>query len=430
MGRPGKISGMPTSIAHRVLPMTGRDPHEHHRAATPLELLYDLTFVVAFSIAGSEAAHFVAEGHWRTALVGFGFAMFAVVWAWIQNTWFASAYDTDDWIYRLMTLVQMIGVLVLALGLPPMFESIDQGAHVDNAVMVLGYVIMRVGLIALWVRAATQDPPRRSCAYTYITTLFVAQLGWIALLLAETSIGVMFAVAGGLIAIELAGPVIAEKRYGGTPWHPHHIAERYGLLTIITLGEVILGTVAALDAVVRADGWTTETALVGFAGVGLAFGMWWMYFVIPYGDLLARFRMRSFGWGYGHLPLLAALAATGAGLHVAALYIEHEAHIDKLAVVASTAVPLAVYVLSLYSLYSLLTREIDPFHLWLLAGSAVCIGLAIVLAAADAPLAACLLVLALVPAVTVVGYELVGHRHKDAMLARSQVEQSPHAADA
>ena len=132
-----------------------------------------------------------------------------------------------------------------------MFESIDQGVEVDNGVMVLGYVIMRVGLIALGCAPPGKIPPRRASALTYATTLFVAQLGWIALLLAKTSIGVMFSVAGVLILIELAGPVVAERRYGGTPWHPHHVAERHGLLTIITLGEVILGTVAALDAVVR-----------------------------------------------------------------------------------------------------------------------------------------------------------------------------------
>jgi low temperature requirement protein LtrA len=414
---------MPRSVAHRVLPMTGRDPHEEHRAATPLELLYDLTFVVAFGFAANEAAHFAAEGHWRTSLVGFSFAMFAVCWAWIQNTWFASAYDTDDWIYRLSTMVQMIGVLVLAVGLPPMFESLDHGAHVDNAVMVLGYVIMRTGLVALWLRAARQDPPRRRCALTYATSLVIAQFGWIALLLAETSVGTMFSVAGVLILIELAGPVIAERRFGGTPWHPHHIAERYALLTIITLGEVILGTVAAVDAVVRVDGWTVETALVGFAGVGLTFGMWWMYFVLPYGELLHQYRHRSFGWGYGHLFLFASLTATGVGLHVAALFIEGEAHLSTLAVAATTAVPLAVFVLSLYGLYSLLTRQIDPFHLWLIAGAAVVITTAVVMAAADAPIAACLLVLTLAPAVTVVGYELVGHRHVADVMARTHVEQ-------
>jgi low temperature requirement protein LtrA len=403
--------------------MTGRDPHEERRAATPLELLYDLTFVVAFGFAGNEAAHFAAEGHWRTSVVGFSFAMFAVCWAWIQNTWFASAYDTDDWIYRLSTMVQMIGVLVLALGLPPMFESLDHGVHVDNGVMVLGYVIMRAGLVTLWLRAAREDPPRRRCALTYVTSLVIAQFGWIALLLADTSVGMMFTVVGVLILVELAGPFVAERRFGGTPWHPHHIAERYALLTIITLGEVILGTVAAVNAVVRVDGWTVETALVGLAGVGLTFGMWWMYFVLPYGDLLHHYRHRSFGWGYGHVILFASLAATGVGLHVAALFIEDAAHLTTLVVVATTAVPLAVYVLSLYGLYSLLTRQIDLFHVWLLAGTAVVITMAVVMAAADGPIAASLLVLTLAPAVTVVGYELLGHRHVAALMARAHAEQ-------
>lgn len=410
---------MPLQIAHGLVPMTGRNQHDPHRSATPLELLYDLTFVVAFGVAGNEAAHALAEAHWRTALVGFSFAMFAVCWAWIQNTWFASAYDTDDWVYRLLTMVQMVGVLVLALGLAPMFASLEHGDHVDNGVMVLGYVIMRAGLIALWLRAARQDPARRSCALTYVTSLCVAQVGWILLLIAKTSIAVTFTIAALLVLIELSGPAIAERRFGGTPWHPHHVAERYGLLTIITLGEVILGTVAALDAVIHLEGWTTETALVGIAGVGLTFGMWWMYFAIPYGELLHRFRRRSFGWGYGHLVLFGAIAAAGAGLHVAALALEHEAHISTFAVIATTALPVSIYVLSVYGLYSALTRSLDPFHLWLLAGTAVCIGASLGLAAADAPISAALLVLMLAPVVTVVGYELVGQRHAADTLDRS-----------
>ena len=85
--------------------MTGRDPHETHRAATPLELLYDLTFVIAFGLAADELAHALAADHIGVGLGGFAFAMFAVTWAWIQYTWFASAYDTDDWICRLMVMV-------------------------------------------------------------------------------------------------------------------------------------------------------------------------------------------------------------------------------------------------------------------------------------------------------------------------------------
>ena len=82
--------------SHRLRRMSGRDQHELHRGATPLELLFDLTFVVAFGVAGNEAAHLLAEGHVGAALLGFGFAMFAVIWAWINFSWFSSAYDTDD----------------------------------------------------------------------------------------------------------------------------------------------------------------------------------------------------------------------------------------------------------------------------------------------------------------------------------------------
>src|SRR5918999_4982266 len=127
---------MNAPFAHRRVRMGGRDPAESHRTATPLELLFDLTFVVAFGIAADELAHYLVEDHIRAGLIGFGFATFAITWAWINFSWFASAYDTDDWVFRLATMVQMVGVIVLALGLPVVFESIDAGTTVDNAVMV------------------------------------------------------------------------------------------------------------------------------------------------------------------------------------------------------------------------------------------------------------------------------------------------------
>jgi low temperature requirement protein LtrA len=74
--------------------MGGRDPHEAHRAATPLELLFDLTFATSFGLAASEVASVLAQGHFLAGLVGFGFASFAICWAWINFSWFSSAYDT------------------------------------------------------------------------------------------------------------------------------------------------------------------------------------------------------------------------------------------------------------------------------------------------------------------------------------------------
>jgi low temperature requirement protein LtrA len=399
--------------------MSGRDPEQEHRAATPLELLFDLTFVVAFGIAADELAHYLAEDHIRTSLLAFSFVTFAISWAWINFSWFASAYDTDDWIFRLLTLIQMVGVLVLALGIPPVFDSIDEGAYVDNGVMVAGYIVMRLAMVAQWLRAARQDPQRRPAAVTYVTTITVGQIGWLLLAIAQTSVGTMFAWAAVLILIELGGPLIAERRKGGTPWHPHHIAERHGLLIIIALGEAILGTIVALEAVVGPEGpgWSVDAAVVGFAGVALTFGMWWIYFVIPCGDLLAHRPNRSFGWGYGHIPLFGSVVAVGAGLHAAAFLLEDKTKLDVLDTLLTTAIPVAIYVLGIFLLYAYLSGTIDPFHYMLVALSIAVLGASVAMAGAGVSIEWCLLVVALVPWVTVLGYELVGHRHNAQVLA-------------
>ncbi|MFC7495415.1 MULTISPECIES: low temperature requirement protein A [unclassified Nocardioides] len=409
---------MPERTTHSVLRMSGRDPHESGRAATPLELLFDLTFVIAFGVAADELAHLLVDDHVWDGIVGFCFATFAVTWAWINFSWFASAYDTDDWIYRLTTMVQMIGVLILAIGLPDMFESLVDGGHMDNQVMVLGYVVMRVPMILQWYRASRQDPERAAVCRIFILTLAVSQVAWVALALVETTIPVFFACALPLILIELVGPYVAEHVRGGTPWHAHHIAERYGLLVIIALGEGLIGGAATLSALVNVEGWTSDVVLLGLAGVGVTFGMWWTYFVVPSGHVLHAHRRRGFGWGYGHIPLFGALVAVGAGLHTAAYHLEHHSLLSATQTVVAVAVPLGIYLLLLYLLYALLTRTMDSFHLVLIAASAVVLGAGIAMVAAGASLSWSLLVVACAPWVTVVGYEAVGHRHNEDVLAR------------
>src|SRR3954463_10684136 len=91
------------SRPHRRRRFSGRDPDEQHRSATPLELFYDLTIVVAFGTAADELAHFIADAHAGAGIAGFAFATFMVVWAWLNYTWFGSAYDTDDWLFRITT---------------------------------------------------------------------------------------------------------------------------------------------------------------------------------------------------------------------------------------------------------------------------------------------------------------------------------------
>jgi low temperature requirement protein LtrA len=393
-------------VRHDLRRMRGRDPHETHRAATPLELLFDLTFATSFGLAASAVAPVLAAGHFMAGLVGFGFASLAICWAWINFSWFSSAYDTDDWVFRLVTMVQMIGVLVLAAGVPRMFASIERSGHLDNSVMVVGYVIMRLALVFQWLRAAKDDPARRQVCLTYAAMISIAQVGWVAQIvvpLAGTDAIILGAI---LVLVEVTGPVLAERQGGGTPWHAHHIAERHSLFAIIALGEGMVGTVAALSAVVDRQGWTPDAVLVGIAGMGLTFGMWWVYYLVPSGEILQRHRDRASVWGYVQMLIVTSIVATGAGLRVAAYFIEGRARITALAAVLAVVVPVAVFLGLMYALSYYLVRRFCFLQAWLLIATAVVVAATVVAALSGVDVARCLVILTLAPTVTVMGSEL------------------------
>ena len=400
--------------------MAGRDPGEVHRVATSLEQLFDLTFATCFSLAASQLASGVSAGRYGAGLLGFGFASFAICWAWINFSWFASAYDTDDWIFRVVTLRQMVGVLVLAIGLPRMFASIERGEHLDNSVMVLGYVIMRVALVFQWLRAARQDPARRRACLTYAVAISIAQIGWVVEIAVRFSAAAAFIFGSIFALIELTGPVLAERQDGGTPWHAHHIVERHSLFAIIALGEGVVGTVAALSAIVEQQGWTLDATLVGIAGTALIFGMWWLYDLLPSAQILEAHRNRAFVWGIGQILIVITIVATGAGLHVAAYFIEHQTQISPLATVLSVALPVGAFLGLIYALYYYLVRRFNRFQLWLLIGTAAVVVVTVTAARSGVSMARCLVVLALAPAVTVVGYEVLGYRYLASVLRPSE----------
>lgn len=407
---------MRLSAAHRVTRMVGRDPHESGRVATTLELFFDLVFVVAFSVAGVQVAHALSAGHFFVASAGFIFSTFAAIWAWINFSWFASAFDTDDWFFRITTMCQMIGVAVLAMGIPPLFASLEGHQHIDNRVLVLGYVIMRVAMSIQWLRAAQASDRYRGACLTYAAAIWVAQVGWIAVAILDLPLWPAAAASLALVAIELSGPVIAENsKSGPTPWHAHHIAERYGLLTIITLGEGIVGTIAALQAVVDVDGWSVDAAVLGLTGMAIPFAMWWIYFVVPTGEALHLRRRKCFGWGYGHILIFMAAAAVGAGLHVAALYIEHEAHIGAAVAVATVAVPLGVFCLGVLVIYDYLL-DFDVMSLLLGGGVLIFLVGSVALAAVGVSLVIALVVTACAPIFLVVADEFgLGDRREEAL---------------
>lgn len=344
----------PAALRWRVR-MVARDAHEHPRASTPLELLFDLTFVVAVAALAAQLAHAIAADHLGAGLLGYLMVFFAIWWAWMNFTWFASAYDTDDVVYRLMAMVQMAGVLVLAAGVPAATEG-------DLRTVTLGYLVMRMALVAQWVRVAVEDPASRRTALRYAVAVCVAQAGWLVrLALVESGVltgGWLLPAFAALVLVELVVPPWAE-RGGRTAWHPHHIAERYGLFTIILFGESVFAASTGVDVAVR-EGWTWSLTAVAGSGLVLMFALWWLYSLEPGGEALVVLRHRSYLWGYGHFGLFAALAALGAGLEVAVAQAGHHASIPPVTAGYAVAVPAAGFLVLLWVVHATFVRHTGP----------------------------------------------------------------------
>ncbi|MGW0391164.1 low temperature requirement protein A [Streptomyces sp. NPDC003042] len=325
------------------VPMRARSRDEGHRAATPLELFFDLCFVVAIAQAGARLVHALAEGHPWTGLIGYFLVFFGVWWAWMNFTWFASAYDCDDVPYRIATLVQIAGVLVYAAGVSRAFDENDW------TVAVIGYLIMRVALTAQWLRAAAgESGAARAAAQKYAAGLVLCQAGWVALLFApDGAKRWLFLV---MVVAELLVPVVAERRHQ-TPWHAHHIVERYGLFTIIVLGETIAASTVAVKSAVDEHEALGELLPIAAGGLLIVFAAWWIYFAVPMHERLTSNR-EAIPWGYGHLLIFASGAAIGAGIEVAVEHAVGKAHVSQLAANAAVTVPSALFLLMVWFLHS------------------------------------------------------------------------------
>jgi low temperature requirement protein LtrA len=343
--------------------MRARSPQERHRTATMLELFFDLVFVVAIAQAAASWHHAIAAGHAAEGLVSFLMVFFAIWWAWMNFTWFASAYDSDDIPYRLAVFVQMTGALIVAAGIPGMFE-----AHAPNRAVVGGYVVMRLAMVGQWLRAAASDPERRTTALTFAAGISIAQLAWVGVLFLPANL-----VLPGFVTCaiaELMVPIWAE-RHAQTTWHPHHIGERYALFTIIVLGESILAATVAVQAALASGERLFALLPVITGGLLIVYSLWWLYFYRPVHDFLEDRKLsKAIAWGYGHFVVFASAAAVGAGLAVSVDQATAHAAISARAAGWAVAIPVALYVSSLWILHrrpgSLAYNSMVPISLVLL----------------------------------------------------------------
>jgi low temperature requirement protein LtrA len=377
--------------------MAGRDIHETNRVSTPLELLFDLTFVVAVAAVASQLHHAVGEHHLAAGLIAYFTGFAAIWWAWMNFTWFASAYDTDDSTYRVWTMVQMVGVLILASGVP----KVAQG---DFIAVTIGYAVMRVGLLAMWLRAAREHPERRQTAIRSALGIGGLQLLWFARLALPPawSLPSFFA----LMLLELAVPIWAAKA-GHTPWHAHHIAERYGLFTIIVLGECVLGAFNAVAGLIEMQGWSLDLALVGLGSVSLVLSLWWVYFLVPNAETLHHHRERAFNWGYGHFVVFGSLAALGAFLEVVADGFKGSSASHAVAptlAIGLVAAAVAIYLLTLWWLHRHIARGLAQVG-WAWGVALLILGFVVAAVAVGLPLAWAIAAVTAAPAFVIVVIE-------------------------
>ncbi|MDF6017639.1 low temperature requirement protein A [Streptomyces sp. JH34] len=322
-------------------PMVARLSSEKHRPATALELFFDLCFVAAVAQASGAFEHELAEGRIAHGVLGYAMVFFAIWWAWMNFTWFASAYDTDDVPYRLLTLVQIAGALVLAAGAAEALE------HEDFTVITWGYVVMRLAMVTQWLRAARSDSEHRRCCVRYAVGILIVQAGWVARLALPDDWGLpLFAV---LVVAELAVPVWAESA-GNTTWHPHHIAERYGLFTLIVLGETITAATVAVRTALDDETALGDIATLVVGGLLTVFALWWLYFAQNAPRRLTNLRSAIL-WGYGHYAVFASAAAVGAGLALGVAHTTGHGHLSDHAAAAAFTVPVAVFITLVWLLH-------------------------------------------------------------------------------
>jgi low temperature requirement protein LtrA len=283
----------------RLRTTTGEDD----RRATWLELFFDLVFVAAIAQVSSLLLDDLTVGGFARYLGYF----VPIWWAWMGFTFYANRFDTDDLPYRLLTLLGMIGIAALAVSV----RHVRDAGHAEDA-FVVSYVSIRLVLLVLYARARRHVEPARPLATVFLAVFGLAVLVWLASLLVPSP--GRYLVWAAAVAIELAAPLRAWRLVRNAPIHPRHIPERFGLLTMIVLGESVFAIVVGTANV----HWHVGSALTAVAGFVIAASLWWIYFdFLDTTGALGRGLLGGLVFTYTNFLIVVGLASLGTGVKVA-----------------------------------------------------------------------------------------------------------------
>jgi len=286
------------------------------RSSTWLELFFDLCFVVAVAALARGLHHDPTLG----GILRFVGLFVPVWWAWMTYTWYGTSFDNDDVPYR----VTLLAAMLFMLGIAASVEGVGTQTGA-TAGFVVSYAALRILLVWLFLRARYHTPPDlRGFVDWYAAGNALGAVLWLASLLAPAPL--VYGLWAVALFVELLAPILAVRTLEEplVSFHPRHIAERYGLFTIIVLGESVL----AVAAGTAGTDWALPAVFAAVFAFVAAACIWWIYFDYVKTTGMELAPKPAFYWGYGHLAVYAAIAAFGVGAQLA---IEGAAQVESAA---------------------------------------------------------------------------------------------------
>ena len=275
---------------------------EKERHATWLELLYDLVFVAAIS----QLATNLNKDYSFFGFLNFSVLFVPVWWAWIGHTFYLTRFDSDDIIHRLLTMVQIVAVASLIVHLPKALGESSNG-------FALSYAAVRSMLVLEYWRAGRHNQLARPLINRYMIGFGSAAVLWVV----STFIPMphRFMIWYLAIGVDFFAPLTAGQLHFKFPPHLMHLPERFGLFTIIVIGEAVVRIVMGI----RIGDLMSLTAVAGIMGLIIVFTLWWGYFDGVKGagtrQLTSKNQVRAYQqWLYSHLPLTMAIASVAVGI--------------------------------------------------------------------------------------------------------------------
>lgn len=273
-------------------------PGDEARRVTWLELFYDLVFVVVIS----RLAHHLADHPDARSLGEFLLLFIPVWWVWLSIAYYNERFETYDLSFRATTFLQMLAVAGMA-------ATAEEGLGKTATGFALSYAFARALITLMWWRAGRHNPGVRPVTDLYVRNFGVSVGLWtVAAFLTGPE---ALALKGAGLLIDLVTPLLTladQPRVFPAP--ARKLPERFGLFVLIVLGESLVGVVNGLAEAERLG---AVTVLRFVLGLGLGFGLWWVYFdYIGRREPDSHHRWRFLAWSYLHLPLVVGITMVGA----------------------------------------------------------------------------------------------------------------------